>query len=77
MKEIFMPATAKGYSHSALFPSFLCNNLWNDSGYILAKNIRFSNEINPPPRKSVDGSGPCQPISFQSSDLSGGSSLSG
>lgn len=31
MNEILMPATAKGYSHSALVPSCLCNNLWNDS----------------------------------------------
>jgi hypothetical protein len=25
------PATAKGYSHSALVPSLLFNNLWNES----------------------------------------------
>jgi hypothetical protein len=33
--------------------------------------------MNPPPLKSVDGSVPCQPISFHSSDFSGGMSRLG
>ncbi|KAL8136519.1 hypothetical protein V2J09_002520 [Rumex salicifolius] len=102
-KEILTPATANGYSHSALDPSVLWSNLWNDACteeyqiqratvykiVIYGKNLRrektnriLVSKINEilkrdeatTPRlqrylKSVDGSVPCQPISFHSSDL--------
>jgi len=53
---ILTPTTTNGYSHIDQSPLCFRKSSWKDFEKFLAKKRKISNDIKPPPLKSIDGS---------------------